>query len=65
MMPQATRELPAGTVVRFFGIPIELTAPAIFRAAVDNWQLVDARRDQFGDEMTQATFFVLEPQEHA
>ncbi len=58
MMLQADRELPAGTVVRLFGVPIELTAPVVARAAVDNWHLVDARQREYGDELTQASLFV-------
>lgn len=57
MLPQADRELPTGTIVRLFGVPVELTAPAVCRAAEDNWHLIDARRREHGDELTQAALF--------
>lgn len=64
MLPQETRELPAGTIVRLFGIPLALASPAMFTTAVDNWQLIEASRSHHGDERTQATLFVTE-KEHA
>lgn len=56
LLPQAIHELPAGTVVHLCGIPVELVEPVKATAAVDNWQLIEARRAD-GDGRTQTSLF--------
>lgn len=37
-----TRELPAGTVVQVFGIPVVLTRAAHVATNPDNWTIIDS-----------------------
>ena len=36
-----TRELPAGTVIKLAGFPVELTAPVVVSTHQANWPLID------------------------